>query len=170
MLKSFPCFCPFVEDTVPGGAYRLEVKKDDGMMTVRAEYADKRDCFSYRREKDEHLVFDVFETGRVMRLLMITHDTFRFYLGAFGVFCDRDDDCFLHGGTKEQALSVDADVPVVIPRDQMLIAQTFLLKSAPKFHPDGALKAENILMQNCRSVRCKPETDTARMNTLSLYV
>lgn len=136
-----------------GEICRLDVRKNDGLVTVVAENARKRDCFSYRREKDGHIVFDQFETGRVMRLLIVTHDAFRFYLGAFLIECDREDVITLCGGDVRANLHVRADVTVAIEKGQKLTANTFVLQNAHNFLINGTVIAQSVIIENCGTVK-----------------
>ena len=136
-----------------GEICRLDVRKNDGLVTVVAENARKRDCFSYRREQDGHIVFEQFETGRVMRLLIVTHDAFRFYLGAFLIECDREDIITLCGGDVHANLHVRADTTVLIEKGQKLTANNFVIRGAPGFVINGILNATSVALESCGYVK-----------------
>ena len=136
-----------------GEICRLDVRKNDGLVTVVAENARKRDCFSYRREQDGHIVFEQFETGRVMRLLIVTHDAFRFYLGAFLIECDREGVITLCGGDVHANLHVHADTIVAIEKGQKLTANTFVLQNAHNFLINGTIIAQSLVIKNCGTVK-----------------
>lgn len=133
--------------------YRLNIRKDDGLVTVVAENSRKRDCFSYRREKDGHIVFDRFETGHVMRMLIVMHDAFRFYIGRFLVACNRKDAIALCGGEWKQSLFVTADTNVIIEKEQTLIANTFTIRGARNLTVNGTVNATSIVLEDCRCIK-----------------
>ena len=136
-----------------GEICRLDVRKNDGLVTVVAENARKRDCFSYRREKDGHIIFEQFETGKVMRMLIVTHDAFRFYLGSFLVKCDREDTIALSGGDVRANLQVHADTTVAVEKGQILTANTFVLQNAQNFLLNGTITAQSVIIKNCGTVK-----------------
>lgn len=136
-----------------GEICRLDVRKNDGLVTVVAENARKRDCFSYRREQDGHIVFEQFETGRVMRLLIVTHDAFRFYLGAFLIECDREDTITLCGGDVRANLHIRVDTTVAIEKGQKLTANNFVLQNAHNFLINGTIIAQSIIIKNCGCIK-----------------
>ena len=149
MPENYSDLCCFAD---AGEICRLDVRKSDGFVTVVAENARKRDCFSYRREKDGHIVFEQFETGHVMRMLIVTHDAFQFYLGAFLIECDREDTIALCGGDLKQNLSVTADSDVIIEKGQKLTANTAVIRGAQSFVINGTIIAQSLILQNCRNI------------------
>ena len=150
MLENCSDFCCSAD---AGKICRLDVRKNGGLVTVGAENARKRDCFSYRREKDGHIIFDQFETGKVMRLLIVTHDAFRFYLGNFLVKCDRNDVITLCGGDVRANLQVRADTTVAIEKGQILTANAFVLRGAPSFVINGTLNATSVVLESCGCIK-----------------
>ena len=150
MSENCSNFCRFAD---VGETCQLSVRKNDELVTVIAENARKRDCFSYRREKDDHIVFEQFETGRVMRMLIVTHDAFRFYLGAFLIECDREDIITLCGGDVRANLHVRTDTTVAIEKGQKLTANTFVLQNAHNFLINGIVIAQSVIIKNCGIVK-----------------
>ena len=150
MSENCSDFCCFAD---AGDICRLDVRKNDGLVTVVAENVRKRDRFSYRREKDGHIVFEQFETGRVMRMLIVTHDAFRFYLGAFLIECDREDVITLCGGDVRANLHVRADTTVAIEKGQELTANNFVLQNAYNFLINGTVIAQSVIIKNCGIVK-----------------
>lgn len=150
MSENCSDFCCFAD---AGEICRLDVRKNDGLVTVVAENARKRDYFSYRREKDGHIIFEQFETGKVMRLLIVTHDAFRFYLGSFLVQCDRNDVITLCGGDVRANLHVHADTTVAVEKGQILTANTFVLQNAQNFLINGTIIAQSVFIKNCGNIK-----------------
>ena len=150
MSENCSDFCSFANISE---TYRLNVRKSDGLITVVAENARKRDCFSYWREKDGHIIFEQFETGKVMRLFIVTHDAFRFYLGSFLVKCDKNDTITFCGGDVRANLQIHTDTTVAIEKGENLTANTFMLRGAPSFVINGTLAATSIMLKSCRCVK-----------------
>ena len=144
--------------------YRLDVKEDGELVTVGVEDSRRQDRFSYRREKDGHIIFDAFETGNVMRSLIITHDAFRFYLGHFLVTCDRKGVLSLCGGNSCQNLSVNAETTVAVKQGTALIANTFSLQNAQGFVINGTINAQSVIIRACGKLKGQC------VNTLNRYV
>ena len=150
MSENCSNFCRFAD---VGETCQLSVRKNDELVTVIAENARKRDCFSYRRGKDGHIIFEQFETGKVMRLLIVTHDAFNFYLGSFLVQCDRNDVITLCGGDVRANLHVHADTTVAVEKGQILTANTFVLRGAPSFVINGTLNATSVALESCGCIK-----------------
>ena len=150
MSENCSNFCRFAD---VGETCQLSVRKNDELVTVIAENARKRDCFSYRREKDGHIIFEQFETGKVMRMLIVTHDAFRFYLGSFLVKCDQNDIITLCGGDVRANLQVRADMTVAIEKGQALTANAFVLQNAHNFLLNGTIIAQSVIIKNCGCIK-----------------
>ena len=88
-----------------------------------------------------------------MRMLIITHDAFRFYLGTFLIECDREDVITLCGGDVHANLHVRADTTVAIEKGQILTANTFVLQNAHNFLINGTVIAQSVFIKNCGTVK-----------------
>ena len=76
MSKNYSVLCCFAD---VDESCRLEIRKDDELVTVIAENARKRDCFSYRRNPSSSKIAETLkaEPGKVGR---ITHTLQKIYV------------------------------------------------------------------------------------------
>ena len=89
----------------------------------------------------------------VMRLLIVTHDAFRFYIGSFLVKCDRNDVITLYGGDVRANLQVRADTTVAIGKGQTFTANAFVLQNAHNFLINGTVIAQSVILKNCGNIK-----------------
>ena len=88
-----------------------------------------------------------------MRMLIVTHDAFNFYLGRFLVQCDRNDVITLCGGDVHANLHVHADTTVAIEKGRNLTANAFVLQNAHNFLINGTVNAQSVIIKNCGTVK-----------------